>query len=38
MEDQNINNQDNHQVEDNQNGEEGDEVLDDDYLLQLHQY
>ena len=38
MEDKNINNQDNAQAEDNHNGEEGDEVLDDDYLLQLHQY
>ena len=38
MEDQNINNQDNNEIENNQNGEEGDEVLDDDYLLQLHQY
>ena len=38
MENQNINNQDEGQLEGNQNGEEGDEVLDDDYLLQLHQY
>ena len=29
----------NNELEDNQNGEEGDEeILDDDYLLQLHQY
>ena len=38
MEDQNINNQDNNQIENDQNGQDGDEVLDDDYLLQLHQY
>ena len=38
MEEQNINNQDNDQVGDGQNGEDGNEVLDDDYLLQLHSY
>ena len=38
MEDPNINNQENNQIEKDQNNEEGDEVLDDDYLLQLHQY
>ena len=34
------NNQNNAPEENNQdqNGEEGDEILDDDYLLQLHQY
>ena len=38
MEDPNINNLDNKQIENDQNGEEGNEVLDDDYLLQLYQY
>ena len=38
MEDKKINNEENNQMENEQNGEEGDEILDDDYLLQLHQY
>ena len=38
MEDPNINNQENNQNENGQNEEDANDVLDDDYLLQLHQY
>ena len=38
MEDPNINKQENDQNENGQNEEDANDVLDDDYLLQLHQY